>query len=139
MKVQMTAESKRIVTVSEMPVVRRIIESLKEDTNINEVVEMAVNAVASSRNKPGEYCGKVLEAKASIAKNCRVWNFHENDSEQLDVWIEAMVVLGGSTITSAGGFMMIGFYLSDAWQVGSDEMNEELARHSFIRRFVEQK
>lgn len=126
MKIKLTQEYKKYITVAEMPTVREIITDMKEDSStIEDYAEMAIQAAYD-----GIAYSEILKASASIAKNCRVWNAYNNHSENLDVYIEATAYVNGDE------FIIIGAYLSDIWQIGSDN-RKEIASNMYIRRFKE--
>ena len=126
MKVKLTQECKKYITVAEMPIVREIIADMKEDSStVEEYAEMAIQVAYD-----GIAYSEILKASASIAKNCRVWNAYNNHSENLDVYIEATAYVNGDE------FIIIGAYLTDIWQIGSDN-RKEIASHMYIRRFKE--
>ncbi len=125
MKVAVTKEAKRILTVAEMPAVRRIIEELKEEEDVKWYANLAAIVAA------GSYDADVLRANAEIAKNCRVWNAYHEESADLDVWVKF-------TAYTDEGFVVGGAYLTDIWQITSDN-NEEIKRHMYIRLFREVK
>lgn len=125
MKIAITAESKKIINVYEMPNVRKLIEDFKEDVSAKEYAEQAARIASES------YVEKVFEASASISKNSRVWNLFYDESGNLDVWVEFTALTGS-------GFVMGGVYLSDLWQAGSDNY-DEIRNHMFIRMFTETK
>ena len=128
MKVKLTQEYKKYITVAEMPTVREIISDMKEDlSTVEEYAEMAIQAAYD-----GIAYSEILKASASIAKNQRAWNAYSDHSETLDVWIEATAYVNGNE------FIMIGAYLTDIWQIGSDN-RKEIASHMYIRRFKEAK
>lgn len=126
MKVTLTAEMKKIITVAEMPAVRQMIESLKDDSfTAKEYAEMAANAAGNG------HVMKVLECSAEIAKNCRACDNYTNDSGDLDVWVNF-------TAYTTEGFVMGGAYLTDIWAITGDNHNE-IRRHMYIRKFTETK
>ncbi len=126
MKVSITKESKKILTLEEAQVARQIILDRKEDEwSVTEYAEMAVNVVCGC----SDHCVEVLKATAEINKNCRAWNVYSENSGTLDVWIKA-------TAQTSEGFYIIGVYLSDIWEI-SDDNHAEIASHMFIRKFVE--
>lgn len=128
MKISITKESKKVITIEEAQIAQKIIEGEKESTmTVAEAAEMAVNAAAILHNE--DRCCRVLEATAQISKNIHVWNFYHDDSRHLDVWVEA-------TAQTENGFCIIGAYLSDIYQIASDN-REEIARHMFVRWFKE--
>ena len=126
MKVQFTAEMKRIVTVAEMPAVRKVIEAEKENDEwtAQKWAKMAAEIVCPCSSV------KVLEASAEIAKNCCVWDAYAEGSADVDVWIRFTALVNGDS------FVMGGAYLSDLWAVSSDN-REEIISRMYIRRFKE--
>lgn len=125
MKVQFTAEMKHIVTVAEMPAVRKIIEAEKENDEwtAQKWAKMAAGIVRPCSSV------KVLEASAEIAKNCRVWDAYADGSADFDVWIRF-------TAFADDSFVMGGVYLTDLWAASADN-REETIKHMYIRRFEE--
>ena len=127
MKVSITAETKKFVTISEMPAVQKVVEAMKEDAfSVKEYAEMAAR-IASSCNTVN-----VLEAKAEIAGNCRVYERICDGSAQFDVWITYTAVINGGF----DGIIMGGAYLSDIWDYTTDNA-AEIRSHMYIRKFIE--
>ena len=119
MKVTISAESKRVVTMEEMKMAKEIVQAMKEDElTAAEYARFAVVAL-------GDGCEKVYEATAEIAKNCRAWDTYGEGSGTLDIWIEA-------TARTWNGFVEIGAYLTDIWNISGDNDQTE---HMFIQRF----
>lgn len=126
MKVQFTSEMKKVVTVYEMPAVRKVIEYMKDDeSTVKEYAKMA-SRIASGCNTV-----KVLEASARIAANRRVWDAIADGSEKFDVWIEF-------TAFADNGFVMGGVYITDLWECTSDN-HDEIRNRMYIRKFTETK
>lgn len=125
MKVKLTKEAKRYITIAEMPDVRRIQEDLKIDGALNEYVEMAVYAIVKSP------IVKLFNAEASIARNCRVNNYFTETSGMLDVWITAQVLVYGA-------FLDIGFYLTDVWSIGPEGSQEYFKQCAYVDKYVRQ-
>ena len=129
MKVSITKEMKKVITIADMPAVRKVIESMKDDTcTVKEYAETAAR-IASGNNDV-----KVLECSAEIAGNCRVWDHFGNGTEHYDVWINFTAIIANGF----GGIIMGGAYLSDIWQATGDN-DEELREHMYIRKFTETK
>ena len=126
MKINITAETKKIITIAEMPAVHKVIEALKEDATAKDYAEMAAR-IASGRNAV-----KVLEAKAEIAKNCRVDDRICEGSAQFDVWVTFTAIIEDGF----EGIIMGGAYLTDLWDC-SAENADETRDHMFIRKFIE--
>lgn len=124
MKIQFTNEMKRIVTVAEMPSVRSVIESERDDEwTAKEWAKMAAELVCSHSRV------KVLEASAEIAKNFRVRDAYGEDSADFDVWVKF-------TAFADDSFVMGGVYLTDLWTASADN-REETIKHMHVRRFEE--
>ena len=119
MKVKLTEESKKYITVAEMPAVKQIIKDMKEDDDIIGYAQAAAR-VASGWNG-----FEILKAEASIAKNCRVWNQYGENTGDLDIWLDIYA------FDSYAGFYEIGAYLSDIWSICGDNA-EELKEHMYI-------
>lgn len=130
MKVRLEKESKKYITLAQAPIVREIIADMKEDEET--AADWVKYAIAAPYNHM-EYSVEVLKASAKIAKNNRAWNALNEHSEDLDVWIDATAY-----VSCADGyeFIIIGAYLSDIWQITSDNALE-IATHMYIRRFKE--
>ena len=102
MKVNLTAEMKKFITVAEMPAVKKVMQY-----------------------------DKVIEATARIAKNQRVWDAFDEETRDIDVWIEFTAF---SEYRSS--FIIAGVYLTDLWQLTKDNA-DEIKSHMYIRRFEE--
>ena len=124
MKVKMTDESKKIITMSELKIAKQIISDLKESEETEE------ECIKTSIAHTGSWCETIYKSSARIAKNCRILNFYSDESKDIDVWIEAEA-------KTSDGFMIIGFYLSDAWLFCDDsEINKNIISHMYIRKFI---
>lgn len=126
MKIKITKEAKRWLTVAQMPEVKELINELKEISDTDFVSEI----LSAGRIASGWNCEEsgIRKSSAEIAGNRRVWNFY-GESEDLDVWIEAEVFIW------LEGFYKIGFYLSDIWQAGTEESNAEIKSHMYIEEY----
>lgn len=110
MLVKLQDNYKDLYTVNDLARARDIIKMMREDESVvAEYAEMAVNEALDGR---GDYLRRVLKATASTAKNCRAWNAYDNDSQDMDVWVDAIA-------ETDYGFIKVGAYLSDIWQKGA--------------------
>ena len=125
MKVRMTADSKRILSLAEAPIANRMIREMKEDEST------AADYIKTAIYATGDSVEEVYKAEAEIAKNCRIWNQYAEDSGDIDIWINAEA-------RTRDGFIIIGAYLSDIWQLTGDN-GEEIAKYMYIRKFAEVK
>ena len=71
----------------------------------------------------------ILKADAIVALNCRIQDLYFEGSEDHDVWIRA-------TARTSMGFIEIGAYASDIWQIGALEEGE-LRRRAWVQYFRE--
>ena len=125
MKVNLTAEMKKFITVAEMPAVKKVMQYEKENDEwiVQEWAKMAAELVCSHSRV------KVLEASAEIAKNFRVRDAYGEDSADFDVWVKF-------TAFADDSFVMGGVYLTDLWTASADN-REETIKHMHVRRFEE--
>lgn len=127
MKVNLTAEMKKFITVVEMPAVKKVMQYEKENDEwtVQEWAKMAARLVFDDNG------AKVIEATARIAKNQRVWDAFDEETRDIDVWIEFTAF---SEYRSS--FIIAGVYLTDLWQLTKDNA-DEIKSHMYIRRFEE--
>ncbi len=125
MKVNLTAEMKKFITVAEMPAVKKVMQYEKENDEwtVQEWAKMAARLVFDDNG------AKVIEATARIAKNQRVWDAFDEETRDIDVWIEFTAF---SEYRSS--FIIAGVYLTDLWQLTKDNA-DEIKSHMYIRRF----
>lgn len=128
MKVKITENSKKSIYAYQLSAARKMVEDLKEDTALETYCQMAAR-VASDSNAEFE----LFNIQAEIAGNCRVSNAYDNDSGNLDVWIKFYA------FNAYAGFYTIGVYLSDVWQIGSEESNQEVKSHMYICEYKKTK
>lgn len=127
MKVKLTKETKKWMTLAEAPAARRMIEDLKTEYT-DTAADIAVAAARVIIPNGGYKTVKVLEASAVIAGNGRIWNYWGEDTGRLDVWVDAIVVCDDY-------YAEIGCYISDVYNLGDDDSKTELKMHSFSRLF----
>lgn len=127
MKVNLTAEMKKFITVAEMPAVKKVMQYEKENDEwtVQEWAKMAARLVFDDNG------AKVIEATARIAKNQRVWDAFDEETRDIDVWIEFTAF---SEYRSS--FIIAGVYLTDLWQLTKDNA-DEIKSHMYIRRLEE--
>ena len=121
MKVTLPKDYRKTFTLEEVENAKRMIKAFKVDYEADPKEEAAL-AVRHWINKRME-CGavdRVLEATATVAKNCRTWNMYD-DTGDLDVWIDAVVKV--SSTWDESGYAEVGFYITDLWQVGPNDVD----------------
>ncbi len=126
MKVNLTAEMKKFITLAEMPAVKYVMEYAKEDAySAKDWAKVATRIVFDDNG------AKIIEATAKIAKNQRVWDTFDEGTKDIDVWIEFTAF---SEYRSS--FIIAGVYLTDLWQLTTDNA-DEIKSHMYIRQFKE--
>ncbi len=127
MKVRLAKEDKKYFTMEEAPVIRKVIESLKEyESTPAEDAKTAIRAAYNGNASNIE----ILKASAKISRNCHILDAYCDNSGNIDVWIEATAYL------NTNEYIMLGAYLSDIWQITGDNQLE-IASHMHIRKFKE--
>lgn len=112
MRVMMTDDAKKIITLAEAPYARQIIEELKEDTGLQDYARMAANVAG------GNYGYEILKATAEITRNRNVWDQYGEGTGMLDVLLKIYA------FSRYRGFYEIHVYLSDIWQITADNTDE---------------
>lgn len=130
MKVKITNDFKHVCTVDIMPHVKKVIESMKEDTGLKDYAKMALTLATGANSS----CFELLKTDAEICFNSRVWNAYTEDSEKIDIWITVYAY------NNYYGFYDIGICLSDIWQICSDKkINESVKEHMYIKHYTQNK
>ncbi len=124
MKVQITKESKKHLTVAEMPAARKIIADFKDDYQT--AADVAKDAAALVFGPLGNI--KIYEATAEIAHNDRVFNYYDDDSGHLDIWVQF------TAFNDCYSFLIGGIYISDLWSV-NDENREEIIDRMYAKEY----
>ena len=127
MKIKMTADSKKALTLEDAEITKEIQKLMEEDTGLRDYAEMAVNASGKSFNTSR----KIYEVTAEWARNRRIWNRYTDNSRDIDIWLNIVAL-------TDEGFKMIGAYLSDIWEITGDNQRE-IASHFYVRNFIEEK
>ena len=126
MKLNISADNKRVITLADADAVQELRDGFKEQRDFSWELKSLASFVASDGTSL-----EVLKSSHTISKNCRAWNVFSDHSGALDIWIECTVYNG------IDAFYMIGAYLSDIWQIGPEDRRSELLSHMYIRKFKE--
>lgn len=110
MKVMLQKNYKDIYTVNDLERAKRVIQYEREDEF--SAKDWAEYAVREALRDTGDYLQEVLKAEAHTSRNCKAWNCYDEDSQDMDVWLEVIA-------KTAYGFVECGAYLSDVWQTGA--------------------
>lgn len=125
MKVKLNDREVHILSATELVRAKEMIEELREDTNLKSYVKSMVR-IATGSNEEFE----VLKATARVAKNSEGVGYYE-DNSKIDVWCDAYA------FNSFVGFVYLGFYLSDVWQIGNIS-NAEINNRMFVLHYKRQ-
>ena len=124
MKVKITKDVKKWLTLEQAPIARRVIECAKEEMSAAEYAEYAAAAIFG-------YSAEILKADAEIARNSRVWEWYGEGTQNFDVWINATAYSD-----YLREFAIFGVYVSDINSLTGDN-EEEIVSHMYVRRFKE--
>lgn len=127
MKIKITDTMKTILTLDEMPAVRKIISDMKEISNkeFMEDVERAVCLAMERENILGRFT--VIKTDVEICENANAWDFFV-EGYNLDIWISAYA------FNNFYGFCLVEFYLSDFWQLAGDTNRDEIRSRIYVKK-----
>ena len=110
MLVRLEEKYKDFYTIRDLERARAVIKMMREDEEVVAgYAEYAVNEALKGR---GDYLRRILKATAHTARNRRAWNAYDENSQDMDVWVDAIA-------ETSYGFIKVGAYLSDIWQTGA--------------------
>lgn len=124
MRIKITEDMKRVITLSEENAVKLVQNCMKEQKNLQWEAERALELASNNT------IHEVLKVDAEIAKNSRVWDFYNEGTECIDILVTAY------GFDYFEGFYSVSFYLSDIWQLGS-ENQEEIKAKMYIRKYTQ--
>lgn len=128
MIVKITNESKKWMTVYELEQAKIIIQQFNEDDSMADLCQIAARIASKSVYDSFE----ILRSSAEIAGNCRIRDAYHDGSGKLDVWIECYAY------NPYISFFAIGAYYTDLLKYdGTEEMNELIRDHMYIKEFKE--
>lgn len=127
-KLKIDEDSKKVLTLSDMPAVKRTVKYYKEN---EDALSWSLDTLKNMFD-----ASEIIKSAASISKNCRVYNYFDDDSRNIDIWINATFYSNYSRGVKGGAFYKVGAYLTDIEKSTGDNW-EELKGHMYIRRFLE--
>lgn len=107
---------------------KAVIQYAKEDGGTAEEYAAMAAMCASGRNTV-----EILKAEAEISRNGRIDSWYGEDTGCYDVWITFVAIIDHGF----GGIIEGGAYLTDICSI-ADNNREEIRKHMYIRRFVEE-
>ena len=112
MKVMLRKEDRKWISREDMPIIRWIIDTMKEDDAMKAYATMAIKLALG-----GAYEIDIYRTEAHISRNDRIENAYSADSKNYDVWITVHAMTNK-------GFVIVGAFLTDIWNItgayGSD-------------------
>lgn len=121
MKVTLEKDYRDMYTLSALESAKKVIKACKEDTNTPKVYAMmAADCILKMSVK--DYPTEILKATATTCLNPRIRDRYDEGSGRMDVWIDAIV-------KTAYGFIDLGVYLTDLWDLPASDADEEAARN----------
>ena len=126
MKVTMEKNYKDFYTVNDVARAKEVIRSAKEDTTTAK--EYLLSASRMIMQNFSDCPIEALTASASTAKNGRINNFYGDDTGWMDVWIEGIV-------KTCDGFIEVGAYLTDIYNISSITDSADFARHTYFQYY----
>ena len=122
MKVTFDKEYKRVFSIEEYEIGKRIIKSMKE---YDDTPKWCAECIL-----PLIDCDEVIHAEAFIAKNCRVYDQYlvDGNSEYMDIWIKGIA-------RSWDKYVEFGVYLTDIWSL-SDDTRESVKAEMYTRFYL---
>lgn len=127
MKVTLPKDYRRTFTLEELDIAREIIRDMKDDDGTP--AWYAEVAVDHWLQKKDDFKQEVIRASAVIAKNCRVWDAYGDGTGCMDIWVEAVA-------KTWGGYLELGAYLTDIWNIGGDA---DFTQHMYAQYFTRNK
>lgn len=129
-RIRITENSKRIISLAEAETVNRMLEQLRNEeteTAIFEYLDIVMGCVCDRGGNWNFY-----DIQAEICKNSRIYNFYNDNSENFDVWIEF------KAFDTYNGFYIVGINLTDIYSITS-ENHSTIRDYMYIRHYVEVK
>lgn len=126
MKVKMEKDYRKLYTLEDLDRAKAVINGMKEDES--SAADMAEYAAGEIENHNRDFWShvEVLKVEAHTARNCRVWNAYNDESQDMDVWIEFVLDFGNAIVKG-------GAYLTDIWNSGAVDYYDQM----FLRIYRE--
>lgn len=128
MKIKIDEEAKKILTLSDLPIVRQILKNYRDnEDDLSGSIETLKNIFGAT---------EIISSTAKISKNSRIYNYFNENSNNIDIWIDATFYENYSSENKGGVFYIVGAYLTDIYQ-STGENWKELQSRMYIRKFLE--
>ena len=127
-KIQITENSKKLITMFDADNVKEMVDSLKAEeleTAIHDYLDIAMSPIKYSN-------WTFYDVSMEVCKNCRVYNYYTENSADFDIWVKF------KAFNANDGFYVVGICLSDIYSI-SDSNKDEVKRHMYIRAYTENK
>ena len=128
MKISLTKEAKRFITVSEYEHIKEISENFKED-DLMDYARMAASAVI------GWQADEILKASAEYCHDNRAYEALCDGSEYLNIEI---IVHAVKWYGDEAGYYEIHAMITDLWELAGDN-HREIASRWYVRSFTKER
>ena len=122
MKVNLPKDYKLYFTISDWEKAKEVIECEKGDDNSGMVYERI--AIEHALKDSYECLVRIIESRAEVQPNNRIDGAY-GDTGSMDVWFNI-------TARTDKGYLEVGAYLTDIWNIGSDT---DVRRHMWIEHY----
>ncbi len=113
MKVALPKDYRKLFTLEEMDIARKIIHDMKDDDFTPALyAEIAIDHWLRHHTADDGRV-TVLTATAEISKNRMAWNAYSDNSRQMDIWVRVVA-------KTYDGYLELGAYLTDIWSIAPD-------------------
>lgn len=128
MKVNLSKSYKEFFTISDLERAKEVIKWMKDDeSSVKDYAEIVVNHVlVKEDNFDSLY--KIIDAVAEVRTNGRVFDAYCSGSGRMDVWLEVVA-------RTTKGYLEVGAYLTDIWNIGADT---DMREHMWIQHYYKQ-
>lgn len=127
MKVNLTAEMKKFITVAEMPAVKKVMRCANEDEcTLTDLARVAARLVFDDN------AAMIIECKSEDCQ--RISAFGTLSTRRRETLTCGLNLSAFSEYRSS--FIIAGVYLTDLWQLTTDNA-DEIKSHMYIRQFKE--
>ena len=127
MKVNLDKDYREWFTISDLEKAKEVIRYMKDDeSSVKDYAEMAVEHVLLREDRY-ETLVRIIEADAVTEPNGRIYDQY-GETGRMDVWLNI-------TARTDRGYLEVGAYLTDIWQIGSET---DLREHMWIQHYYKQ-
>lgn len=115
MKVTLSKDYRKLFTLEEMDIARKLIREMKDDEMpAREYADVAVNYILNHHlPSTGGYFDELLKASFEITRNGFRWEAYADGYRDIDIWFTGVA-------KTSRGYLEFGIYMTDVWSIGGD-------------------